>query len=88
MATRQPASRLFLKTIIMQQNEKSLSPIEVKVLHLMAREHNTKAIADILNLTQKSIAGHWGRMLRKTETNNAVGLVMWGIKNNYISIND
>jgi DNA-binding CsgD family transcriptional regulator len=88
MATQQLESRLFQKTITMQQNETSLSPIEVKILHLMTQEHNIKAIAGLLNRTEKSIAGHRGRMLRKTQTNNAVGLILWGIKNNVIVIND
>jgi DNA-binding CsgD family transcriptional regulator len=72
----------------MQQNKTILTPIEVKILHLMTKEHNIKAIAGLLNLTEKSIAGHRGRMLRKTQTNNAVGLILWSIKNNVIALND
>jgi DNA-binding CsgD family transcriptional regulator len=68
--------------------ETLLSPAEIKVLHLMAKEHNIKSIAAVLNLSHKTIANHRERMLRKTGCANAVGLVIWGIKNNIISIND
>lgn len=63
-----------------------LSPIEVKIIDLMAQEYNSKAIAGKLNLTHKAVTMHRERLLQKTQCINGIGLIIWAIKHNIIII--
>lgn len=63
-----------------------LSDREIEVLHLICRQLSTKEIADKLCISERTVEGHRKQMLRKTKSKNIVGLILWGIKNQVISM--
>lgn len=63
-----------------------LSDREVEVLHLICRQLSTKEIADQLCISERTVEGHRKKMLHKTQSKNVVGLILWGIKNQVISM--
>ncbi len=63
-----------------------LSQREIEILKLVCEQYNTKEIADMLCLSERTIEGHRKKLLEKTDSKNVVGLVLWGIKNHILSI--
>jgi len=63
-----------------------LSDREVEVLHLICMQLSTKEIADQLCISERTVEGHRKKMLHKTKSKNVVGLILWGIKNQVISM--
>lgn len=63
-----------------------LSGREIEILQLLSQQLSTKEIADKLNISNRTVDGHRKAMLEKTQSQNVVGLIFWGIKNQVISI--
>jgi DNA-binding CsgD family transcriptional regulator len=57
---------------------------EIEVLRLLAKGNSSKKIADILQLSQKTVDNHRQNMLHKTECKSTAELVVYGIKNGYV----
>ncbi len=62
----------------------SLTDREVEVLKLIAQEHSSPEIADILNISQSTVDTYRKSLLKKTNVKNAVGLAMYAVKNKII----
>lgn len=73
-----------------KQNDKSspveLSKREMEVLQLICSGLSNAEIADKLNVSVKTIDTHRLNLIAKTNTKNTVSLVMYAIKNKYITI--
>lgn len=65
-----------------------LSEREIEILKLVCQQFNTKEIADQLCLSERTIEGHRKKLLEKTDSKNAVGLVLWGIKNHILTVEE
>ena len=63
---------------------KDLTPREVEITKLIAKEYSTKQIADILFISERTVETHRKNILKKTGTNNVVGLVRYAYKNNLV----
>lgn len=82
-------SKLFIKSMInkgkitptFSNNDVELNQTEVEILELMSKEYTTQEIADKLYRSTRTIDKHRTEMMKKTKTKNAIGLVMYGVKN-------
>jgi DNA-binding CsgD family transcriptional regulator len=62
----------------------SITNREIEVLRLLAKGNSSKQIADILQLSQKTIDNHRQNMLHKTRVKSSSELVAYGITMGYI----
>lgn len=65
-----------------------LSDREIEVLQLIFKQLSTKEIADELCISERTVEGHRKKMMQKTKSKNVVGLILWGIKNQVLSLNE
>ena len=63
-----------------------LTKREVQVLKLICKQYSGNEIADELCLSARTVEGHRNNLLRKTECKNMVGLIIYALKNEYVSI--
>lgn len=64
----------------------SLSPREREVLQLMAEGHSTKAIAEKLYLSVKTIEAHRSQIMKKLNTNSVAELTKYAIREGLTSL--
>jgi DNA-binding NarL/FixJ family response regulator len=85
-------SKLFIKSMINKgkisptfiSNELSFTQMEISILDLMSQELTTQEIADKLYRSTRTIDKHRSEMMKKTNTRNSIGLIMYGIKKGLI----
>lgn len=73
-----------------QKNENqldSLSPREKEILQLIAEEHTSIEIANLLNISEKTVEKHRAHIMEKLQVRNVAGLVRFAIKHNLIDKN-
>ena len=63
-----------------------ISDREMDVLKLMCKGFTNKQIADELFISIKTVEGHKSKLMLKTETNSAVSLVLFAIKNKLVEL--
>jgi DNA-binding NarL/FixJ family response regulator len=63
-----------------------LNESEQQLLTLICRGYTNKELAEALYLSVKTIESHKTKLLRKTDTRNNAGLIVWAIKNNKVDI--
>lgn len=63
-----------------------LTKREIQVLKLICKQYSGNEIADKLCLSARTVEGHRNNLLRKTECKNMVGLIIYALKNDYVSI--
>lgn len=61
-----------------------LTDRETEVLKLIAKEHNTASIADILHISVNTVETYRKNLLTKINAKNAVGLAMYAVKHKII----
>ncbi|MGG5507988.1 MULTISPECIES: response regulator transcription factor [unclassified Myroides] len=66
----------------------ALSDREIEVLQLIAQQKTGKEIADILFLSPKTVEGHKNSLFIKTGAKNVVGLIVYGVQNKLLSIDE
>jgi len=62
----------------------SLTERELEVLKLITKEYSSIEIADKLCLSVNTIETYRGRLLKKINVKNAVGLAMYAVQNNIV----
>lgn len=65
--------------------EPNLSQIEIETLIQICSDKNTKEIAEILKVSERSIERYKANIFEKTKTKSIAGLVLFAIKNNLIT---
>lgn len=50
---------------------------ELEVIRLIEREFNNKQIAEELGISERTVETHRKNILRKTRTNNVIGLIKY-----------
>lgn len=73
-----------------QKNENtfdSLSPREKEVLQLIAEEHTSVEIGNLLSISEKTVEKHRAHIMEKLQVRNLAGLVRLAIKHNLIDKN-
>lgn len=66
--------------------EEGLSPLEVRILRLIAQGNSNKAIAASLSVTEDSVKGHVRNILGKLGANDRTHAAMIGVKRGIIEI--
>ena len=69
-------------------NKYDLKENEVSFIKLACQEMTYKEIADIMNLSPKTIDGYRQNLFDKLGIKNRVGLVMFALKNKIVNLND
>lgn len=85
-------SKLFIKNMMGKgkiaptfvTNSLSFSQMEIQILDLMSKEYTTQQIADKLYRSTRTIDKLRSDMMKKTETKNSIGLIMYGVKKGII----
>ena len=66
--------------------EETLSPLEVRVLRLIADGNSNKEIAAVLSVTEDSVKGHVRNILSKLGANDRTQAAMIGVKRGIIQV--
>jgi DNA-binding NarL/FixJ family response regulator len=66
--------------------EETLSPLEVRVLRLIAEGNSNKEIAAVLSVTEDSVKGHVRNILSKLGANDRTQAAMIGVKRGIIQV--
>ena len=66
--------------------EDALSPLEVRVLRLIAEGNSNKEIAAVLSVTEDSVKGHVRNILSKLGANDRTQAAMIGVKRGIIQV--
>lgn len=66
--------------------EEQLTNREVEVLKLICKQNSGAEIAEKLFLSARTVEGHRNNLLRKTECKNMIGLIIYAINNEYVTI--
>jgi len=72
------------KTEVQQNEETQLSEKEVRILKLMCEERTTKEIADIVEISPRTVEAIRDKLKVKTGAKSMAGLVMYAIKNGIV----
>lgn len=68
-----------------EEEEKGvLTSREVEILRLVAKEYNSRQIAEILFISERTVETHRKNILKKTGASNLVGLIKYAYANNLI----
>jgi len=59
---------------------------EIEVLKLICKQLTTNDIAETLFISPRTVEGHRNNLLLKTESKNVAGLVIYGLKNKLVSL--
>jgi DNA-binding NarL/FixJ family response regulator len=65
-----------------------LTKREYEILLLICKQKSAVEIAEILDLSPRTVEGHRNNLLLKTESKNVAGLVVFAIRNNFINLDD
>lgn len=66
--------------------DEQLTNREVEVLKLICKQFSGAEIAEKLFLSTRTVEGHRNNLLRKTECKNMIGLIIYAINNEYVSL--
>lgn len=68
------------------KNIEELSPREKEFLNLACSERTYKEVAEVMNLSPKTIDGYRENLFQKLEVKSRVGLVLFAVKNRMVSL--
>ena len=81
----------ILKELITEPNNKRnekeseekivLTKREIEVLQLLCKDHNSREIAEKLNIAKTTVDKHRANILEKTGQKSTIGLMRWAIEN-------
>ena len=69
----------------MMQAEANLNDKEVLILKLMCEEKSTKEIADIVELSPRTVEAIRDKLKVKTGAKSTAGLILYAVKNNLLN---
>ena len=67
-----------------KEEKGTLTSRETEILRLVAKEFNSRQIAEILFISERTVETHRKNILRKTGASNLVGLIKYAYANNLI----
>jgi DNA-binding NarL/FixJ family response regulator len=88
---RQHISEDKLKTVVNSRtifDDNLLTKREYEILQLICKQKSAAEIASILELSPRTVEGHRNNLLIKTESKNVAGLVVYALRNKFISLDD
>lgn len=66
--------------------DEQLTNREIEVLKLICKQYSGAEIAEKLFLSARTVEGHRNNLLRKTECKNMIGLIIYAINNEYVTL--
>lgn len=78
--------KVLIKNDSIDQN--SLTIREVEIIKMACLEMNSIEIGDKLCISARTVEKHRNRIMEKTKSKNFIGVVLFAIKSNYISIDE
>lgn len=66
----------------------NISKRELEVLKLACKEYSSKEIADNLNIDVRTVEGHRSRLMKKTDSKNFLGVILYALKAGYIQVEE
>jgi DNA-binding NarL/FixJ family response regulator len=88
---RQHISQDKLKTVVNAKtifDDNLLTKREYEILLLICKQKSATEIANLLELSPRTVEGHRNNLLIKTESKNVAGLVVYALRNKFISLDD
>jgi DNA-binding NarL/FixJ family response regulator len=88
---RQHISQDKLKTVVNSKtifDDNLLTKREYEILLLICKQKSATEIANLLELSPRTVEGHRNNLLIKTESKNVAGLVVYALRNKLISLDD
>jgi two-component system response regulator DegU len=87
----QEFTQLIVRNVVRKKTnkfelEQELTSKELQVLELICKQFTANEIADILNLSVRTIEGYRRKLLEKTKSKNLAGLVVFALKNNLVIV--
>ena len=79
-------SETLLKSFLLKsgRSQSILTPREREIIQLIAEGHSNKQIANILNLSQKTVETHRAAVMRKLNLHSAAELVRYAVRNQFV----
>lgn len=77
-------SSLFFQSISSQQHE--LSDRELEVLRYICRGRSNEQIADLLSLSEKTVATHKKNIMRKAKVRKTPELILWAVNSKIVTL--
>ncbi len=68
------------------EKAKQLKPRQTEILKLICAQYTNKEIADSLGLSARTVDNHREVLLKKTNSKNTAGLVLYAVKYNIIDL--
>jgi two-component system nitrate/nitrite response regulator NarL len=57
---------------------------EIEIIKLIAKEHNSRQIAEKLYISERTVESHRSNILRKAQAGNTIGLLQYAYQNKII----
>ncbi len=75
-----------MKSFLMRSNRSQsiLTPRERQIIQLIAEGHTNKQIANLLNLSLKTVETHRAAVMRKLNLSSSAELVRYAIRNKFL----
>jgi DNA-binding NarL/FixJ family response regulator len=67
-------------------NQDHISKREIEILKLICQQYSAAEIADKLYLSIRTVEGHKNNLLRKTECKNMIGLIVYALLHDHVSL--
>lgn len=64
-----------------------ISSREAEIIKLYAEENNGKQIAEMLNISIRTVESHKKNLMEKTNSKNFIGVIIYALENDLISLN-
>lgn len=62
------------------------SPKEIKVIKLICKQYTSKEMAEVMNLSFRTVEDYRNRIQKKIKAKNAVGIALYAVKNGIVKI--
>ena len=71
---------------VKKRKNSKITPRETEVLKLIASAYSTKEIANLLDLSVKTVEKHRSNLMRKLGLKSSAAVTLYAVRNNYLSI--
>jgi DNA-binding NarL/FixJ family response regulator len=78
-------SEILVRGLGIQTEELILTDREIDVLKLIMKEKNSREIAEILFISERTVETHRKNMIRKTDSHSTVGLIKYAYQHGLIN---
>lgn len=77
-------SNILVRGLGLKEDELVLTDREIEVLKLIIKEKNSREIAEMLFISERTVETHRKNMIRKTQSNSTVGLINYAYEHKLV----